>query len=846
MFRLITLFSLSLLLIAFSQIKKEFDLQVEIIAKELEEKPKLSPPQSFPLKGSEPLDLSPRLLEPPKEMEFIPVARVEGDGLSCGKPKDAIAYKVGVDYYLKGDFLRAERELGSILTMPSPYRPMAEYVLGLIKLKEGQRSEALKFFENSCRIPHRYRDSACELYYALNFELKGSVPKNENPLWSVLYEIKEKKNYREPNCQEVVFKNYCNYVSDFVKGKVREEYKDSTTLRRAIVLFQTGKLDEAERVLLEYSKPTKPYRDVALYYLGLIALKKNDTNKAYQYASLLETINREYANSLYSQISQRDVLLARITYSITKDPSFLELAGIIAYNRGDYKLALSNFLGAKNIKYAVYSAIRMGDYRTAYTLLEGKKEKDREDYLWLLESAYWANLPMEEPLKAVRERYPELYKEYLGWSFFRKGDWLSALNYFEDPYYKALSYYNLKRYEDVLRVLRGIDHTRARLLKAKSALFLGKPALARSFLTESSPEELYLLGLSYFMEGEYERSIEFFKKVPKDSPFGARALMKTGDALYNLGKVDAAKEVYWEMLRNFPEDPLASQATLALLGMEERELSPSEREKLIRSYLQKEPNSPYAQELKYQLADLLIKRGEKKEAEKLLIELFEGNSPLKYKALLKLASIEEDKRNKAVLLYKVYKEGNSEESAIARRELVKLFEEIGDLQSMAELLEGGDLSDKEKAMQIYSNIQRWDKALAIANQLISLGYRSSSFDNTLWKIYENTKDRNILTALTKSQDINLSAKAKLEMAKLLKAEGKPMEALEYLVDISLNNKGAQVYNSAILEGVQIFLELRLRRDASCFLERVDANVLSREERVKIERLKEDLPKCEVR
>jgi Uncharacterized protein conserved in bacteria len=846
MLRLITLFSLSLLLIAFSQIKKEFDLQVEIVAKEMEEKPKLSPPQNLPLKGSEPMDLSPRLLEPPKEIEFIPVAKVEGAGLSCGEPRDAIAYKVGVDYYLKGDFLRAERELGSILTMPSPYRPMAEYVLGLMKLKEGQRSEALKFFENSCRFPHVYRDSACELYYALNFELKGSVPKNENPLWSVLYEIKERKNYREPNCQEVVFKNYCDYVLDFVKGKVREEYKDSTTLRRAILLFQTGKLDEAEKLLLEYSKPAKPYRDVALYYLGLIALQKKDTNRAYQYASLLETINREYANSLYSQIAQRDVLLARITYNITKNPSFLEVAGIIAYNKGDYQIALSNFLEAKNIRYAVYSAIREGDYKTAYTLLESKREKDREDYLWLLESAYWANLPMEEQLKAVRERYPELYKEYLGWSFFRKGDWLSALSYFDDPYYRALCYYNLKKYEDVLKVLKGIDHPKARLLKAKSALFLGKPALARSFLTQNSPEELYLLGLSYFMEGEYERSIDYFKKVPKDSPFGVRALMKTGDALYNLGEVDSAKEVYWEILKSFPEDPLASQATLALLGMEERELPPSDREKLIRSYLQKEPNSPYAQELKYQLADLLIKRGEKREAEKLLIELFEGNSPLKYRALLKLASIEEDKRNKAVLLYKVYKEGNSEESAIARRELVKLYEEVGDQQSIAELLEGGDLSDKEMAMQIYANIKRWDKARAIANQLISLGYRSPSFDNTLWKIYENTKDRNILNALTKSQDINLSAKAKLEMAKLLKAEGKPSEALEYLVDISLNNKGAQVYNLAILEGVRTFLELRLRRDASCFLERVDANALSREERVKIERLKRELPKCEVR
>jgi len=846
MLRLITLFSISLLLIAFSQIKKEFDLQVEIVAQEVEEKPKLSPPQNLPLKEDEPIDLSPRLLEPPKEMEFRPVARVEGDGLSCGKPKDAIAYKVGVDQYLKGDFLRAEKELSSILTMSSPYRPMAEYVLGLIKLKEGQRSEALKFFENSCRIPHRYRDSACELYYALNFELKGSVPKNENPLWSVIYEIKEKKTYREPNCQEVVFKNYCNYVLDFVKGKAGEEYKDSTTLRRAVVLFQTGKLDEAEKLLLEYSKPTKPYRDVALYYLGLLALQKKDTNRAYQYASLLETINREYANSLYSQIAQRDVFLARITYSVTKDLSSLELAGIIAYNRGDYKLALSNFLEAKNIKYAVYSAIRMGDYKTAYTLLEGKREKDREDYLWLLESAYWANLPMEEPLKAVRERYPELYKEYLGWNFFRKGDWLSALSYFQDPYYRALSYYNLKKYEDVLMVLRGIDHPKARLLKAKSALFLGKPALARSFLTESSPDELYLLGLSYFMEGKYERSIDYFKKVPKESPFGARALMKTGDALYNLGRVDSAKEVYWDVLKRFPEDPLASQATLALLGMEERELPLSDREKLIKIYLQKEPNSPYVPELKYQLADLLIKRGEKREAEKILIELFEGNSPLKYKALLKLATIEEDKINKAVLLYNVYKEGNSEESAIARRELVKLYEELGDLQSMAELLEVGDLSDKERAVQIYANIQRWDKAIAIANQLTSLGYRSPSFDNTLWKIYENTKDRNILSALTKSQDINLSAKAKLEMAKLLKAEGKQKEALEYLVDISLNHKGAQVYNSAILEGVQIFLELRLRRDASCFLERVDANSLSQEERVKIEMLKKELPKCEVR
>jgi hypothetical protein len=50
---------------------------------------------------------------------------------------------------------------------------------------------------------------------------------------------------------------------------------------------------------LNTQNPLNPTEDVALYYLGLVALQKKDIGRAYQYASLLETINREYANSLY-------------------------------------------------------------------------------------------------------------------------------------------------------------------------------------------------------------------------------------------------------------------------------------------------------------------------------------------------------------------------------------------------------------------------------------------------------------------------------------------------------------------------------------------------------------------
>lgn len=60
---------------------------MEIIVKEVEEKPKLSPPQNLPLKVSEPMDLSPRLLEPPKEMEFIPVAKVKEMAWAVGNPR---------------------------------------------------------------------------------------------------------------------------------------------------------------------------------------------------------------------------------------------------------------------------------------------------------------------------------------------------------------------------------------------------------------------------------------------------------------------------------------------------------------------------------------------------------------------------------------------------------------------------------------------------------------------------------------------------------------------------------------------------------------------------------------
>ncbi|MFN3946797.1 MAG: hypothetical protein ACK4LA_01775 [Aquificaceae bacterium] len=440
MWKLTKLFSLLFLISSLfaQQITKEFDVRVEFIGELREEKPKLSPPESLPLPKAKELNLSYLVFEAPKSMEFTPVKPIEKNaGISCGEPKDVLSYRLGVDYYLRGRYDLAKEELGKVVVIPnSPFKPMAEYVMGIIAYSEDQKDRALEFFKNSCQVSHMYRQAACEAYYALSLVLKGTVPENQNNLWKAVKEIKEGKE-ATPSCENVVFIQYCEYASRFAQGIEDPFYKDSTLLRSGILRYFSGDLQKAKAIFSKYSEPGRSYRKVALYYLALIEYKEKRENQALRYASILESIDPQLSKELYAFISERDVYLSRLLYNITKNKGFLEKAGIIAYNSKDYNLALLNFLEAGNIRYAAYSSIKIGDYRRAVQLLRDKKDKDREDYLWLLESLYWSGEDMESTLREVSKKYPDLYKEYMGWERFRRDDWLGALSFFEDPYYKA-------------------------------------------------------------------------------------------------------------------------------------------------------------------------------------------------------------------------------------------------------------------------------------------------------------------------------------------------------------------------------------------------------------------------
>lgn len=845
MWKLIGLFSLLLFLSFAQQIKKEFDVDVELTGKLLEEKPKLNAPVRLETQEDKELDLLGELLEAPRFMEFTQIKPIEkSGGVSCGEPKDALSYRLGVDYYLRGRYDLAEEELKKVIVMNSPFKPMAEYVLGVISYSQGQQERALELFKTSCGTTHMYQKASCEAYYALSFRIRNSVPENQDPMWRAVFNIK-RGVIASPECEEAVFVQYCGYVRDFLTGKENPQYRDSIKLSRALRLYKEGDVRGARAILSDYSKPARPYRDIALYYMALMEIKEGKVEEALRIVGLLETLNRRLADNLYGILSSKDVVLSRYVYSLTKNPKFLEKAGIIAYNSGDYSLALYNFLQAGSSRYAVYSALRLGDYDRVYGIIRDKKEKNREDYLWLLEALYWSGKDMTETLKEVSRYYPDLYKEYSGWERFRRGDWLGALGFFEDPYHRALALYNLKRYGEVLNLLRGRADYSSRLLQARAALMMGDQKLARTFLTDKSDEENYLLGLSYFLEGDYAKALSYFDKVSDQSPIKPKALNKAGDSLYNMGDTQSAKDRYYQVLRRFPESREARSATLALLEIGGKELSDKEMEGLIKDYLSKEgKNSPMSNELRYQLALLYIKEGKTKEAERELLELLD--TPLRFKAILKLAQVEKEPPKKAVLLYKVYKEAGPEESKLAREELVKLYTQAGDSKSLADLLSEGSREDKVKAVGIYLGIRELGASQSLAQELMSVGYRSQEFERYLLELYKGTNNRLYLDYLKDSPEKNTRAEALYLSALDHMRRGDKSKALEELVDISVNHRDYERYNQAILEGTRLFVKRKARRDASCFLERFDEKRARPEELSLYRRFRQELPKCEVR
>ncbi len=828
-------------------LSESISLRVKVVGKVLEEKPRLLPPERIPLEGDERhLDLSHVLLEPPRYVEGVQ-PEIPGSGRACGEPRDRAYYRAGVRYYLRGDLKRAESRLLDVLTLQnSAFIPQAEYLLGLIHAETGREETALRFFESSCSVPHPYRKAACSALYALSFKISGEPVRVEEPsLWRVVYEIRKENRISVPECGDAAFRRYCLYVKDFAEGRVNEEYRESTDLRRGILLLNAGALEEAAEIFRKHAKPLSRYRDVALYYLGVVAYREGKREEAYRYASLLETSAPEYSRSLHRLLSREGVLYSKIAYRLTGDPEALRNSGILSYNAGRYRVAYIELVRAGEHLFAAWAAIREGDYERAYSALRDAGGSDRDHYLWLLETLYWLgkDAEMERVLSRIRESHPDLYREYMGWLLFRRGEWLKAHRFFEDPYHRALTLYNAGRYGDVLKTLENRDSFKERILKAKAAISMGRGKLARKFLTEESPAETYLIGMSFFIDGEYRKAIGYFEKVLEDRALRSRALLRIADSYYNLGRYADAKEIYRRILLLYPDSREALDATLALAQIELQRPSTDLKE-LIVDFMKRFPGSPLIDDLRYQLASVHVKEGDLESAREILNQLT-NNDTYRAKALIKLAEIERDPVRKEQLLKEAVTAGSGEDKERATSLLMNLYLETREFEKLADFLVKGDYEDRKRALSIYIS-ENPEKALPLFEQLVRENPQDEDLRAMALSLYDKTRNERFLTFAKESAKPKVRAKALYELGRLTEKKDR-RKALEHYVEVILSAEGIQpYYNRSILRAADILVSIKARRDASCLLDRLDRKYLSDEELKRVKILKKKLPKCEVK
>ncbi len=850
MWKLTGLFNLLFLFMAVvfgSSLTESISLQVKVIGKILEEKPRVLPPERLSL-GDDILflDLSHKLLEPPKYIEKAYID-VPGKGQGCGEPKDRRFYRAGVKLYLENRLREAESRFLDLLALQnSAFIPQAQYFLGLIYAEKGEEKRALSFFESSCSASHPYRQASCEALYALTFRIEGKPLQTDTPeLWKRVYEIHSRQGVMvPPSCTNSVFQNYCAYVVDFIQGKLNNDYRESTSARKALLLIREGNYEEAHTLLRPLSRPLSKYRDVALYYLGVIALLQDKEEEAYRFASLLEMENEELAKHLHILLSSREELFSSIAFRVTGSKEALRNSGILYYNRGLYELAYIRFQEAGDYLLTAYSAIRAGNYGKAYEALKRIKERKKEHYLWMLETLYWLGMDeeMEALLEEVKPLYPELYMEYAGWLYFKREEWLKAYEHFRDPYHKALALYNAGNYRGVLELLKEEGSLKARLLKAKSAISLGDGKLAREFLHGDTPQELYLTGMSYFIEGKYENAVEYFKRVDEET-LKPRAILRIADSYYNLGLYSRARELYREILRLYPDSPESVEATLALAQIELQNPS-SDIKVLIKDFAKRFPDSPILPELRYQLASIYLKEGQKEKAREILTELLDNES-LKPKVLLKLAELEEDPAKKEQLLKEVIEVGGKEEKERATGMLMSLYVEKKEFEKLADFLVKGDYDDRKKALEIYLS-ENLKKAVSLFDNLIKENPGDEELKSVALTLYSKTRKKKYLLIAKESQNQRLRARA-LYLLGLAEKKRDKKKALEYFIEVVLTAKGVQpYYNRSIVEASFILESLKARRDASCLLEKLEPRFLSKKDRERVKILRKKLPPCEVK
>ena len=838
-----------------TQPKKVFQIPIEVRQKAFIPKPAEGVLQRLPLNVGIEINTQKVGLVYPKEI-FIPHEEVKPQGggfFSCGAPSDKALYSQAVELFNKGNLRGAEAKFLELLYKypNSPYTLKAKYYLGVIAFKEGDYAKAYKIFKELCNSPYRCAWKRFACYNAIisglyigkhDFEAARS-----NPFWEHLLLWLEGKEddytfLRNLNCQslEVPYRNYCSYLRSFLNPSLSGEnlppyYLRSLELRKKLLTLSGGGRVDIRQLVRFINNPRygRYVEFLSIHYL----IERGNYARAVELLKDLASKDRAKAVALARLLVAKNPTEGYPLVVSLNDKTLWEVYLTSLYNRGNYRYVLQYAPQFGFYRLAGYSAYALGDYIKAAKYLQRVENRNKTDERVLLDSLLrtkdWKGFLSE--LQRVKEKYPHLYREYLGWYYYYRGDWSKAAALLGEPLYKAVAYFNLGAYQKALATLRGIDTPQALLLKAKALLAEGRFAEAERLLSGlNTPEALYLRGLALFAEGKYREAASLFEKLMPYRDRYPQAVLRLADSHYNLGDYGEAKRYYLLYLREHPRGEGAVDAYIGLINVYLATGDPSIADYVYRA-IEKYPKL-VGKGVKLKLAEAFVQNGERAKAEKLLRELLNSKDPyVRGKAYLLLAEVEPNLKEE--YLKKSLSVGTPQIKSQAVVELAEYYLSKGEREKAKHLLEkyGKYITDMGKLVELYTRLGDFKRLYYLLQELIAV---DNSYTRVAYDIAKRYRHPEFYRLAVYSLDPKVASEALYNLERLAFKKGDLKEGLKYALLLKVRKlKVEPTYSRAMFEAVETLYREGYKGDACQLVGEVNPKYLSTEERLKLETIK---------
>ena len=405
-------------------------------------------------------------------------------------------------------------------------------------------------------------------------------------------------------------------LQDMVQQFPSSELADHALFELGLISYELRFWDRANEAFSELVRryPNSDLMGEAYYYYGSTAIALGDFDNALRLFDRAISLEAAPASLKEEVLFQKAWLQYRSDNFQASAPAFLALHEQTPRTR----------VGGESLFWAAESFHQLGNYDRAVQLFRQYIRDFRGGQQ--AEAAHYA----------------------LGWTYFRQGQYQSAISEFRTflnnyterseyvPYRRdamlrmADSYYALKQYPEAIlgyqRITDEADRDYALYQTGQAYVNNGDAFDAinafRDLLgnypdSEWAEEAQYQLGFLYFQNENYEQAITSYQKLiadyPRD-PLAAKAQYGIGDAEYNAGNLENSINAYQLVMNNYPDSPFAAdaagsiQTALILLGDQER------AERIVENVTSQNPSSSLADELRFSQAEAKYQTGSSEQA----------------------------------------------------------------------------------------------------------------------------------------------------------------------------------------------------------------------------------------